>query len=162
MDIFSSEELSSQVIAAGIAVLILAVIVAVLWVFFAHQTQKRLRHQYQLRISNREIVPAGERRAVSTSLYENMLSLAAVFGMKPVTGETPASFFRRMDLRFRVSGTSAQEILPIVEKNEFSSDELEASELSGFAVYLTHLEDVVRSECNVFKTFWISHVLGLM
>lgn len=152
----------SQIIAAGIAVLVLAVIAAVLWVFFAHQTQKRLRHQYQLRISNREIVPAGERRAVSTSLYENMLSLAAVFGMKPVTGETPASFFRRMDLRFRVTGTSAQEILPIVEKNEFSSDELEASELSGFAVYLTHLEDVIRSECNVFKTFWISHVLGLM
>ncbi|MBR5869701.1 MAG: hypothetical protein IKZ09_01570, partial [Clostridia bacterium] len=108
-----------------------------------------------------------ERTAIASALYDNLRKTAAVFDVKPMTGETPKEYTHRLDMRFNVkaedgSRSAAESIYPFIAKNEFGDVLIDAEELWLLADYIVRLEDVIRAEAGFFKHFYLKYILGLM
>ncbi len=153
----------AAILSIGIFILTSAGILYVSIKFLSYQNQKHIRHITDLKqAAAGEFSQEGQRRAVSSALYDHMRQLLWYFRLKPVTGETPASFVQRIDMRFPFTETAAVNILPVIEKNEFGSTGITHEELADFASYLFQLEARIKDSCNPFQRFWITYFRGLL
>ena len=147
---------------------------AVIWLlcrFLESRRAMRYRHAVMLRDAKQHLVEEGDRRAVSSALYDNLRRVAAVFDIRPVTGETPLEYAHRLDVRFPLRGgaedsvsSAAQSVYAFIAKNEFgSSDEIPSpDELAAIADYTVRLEDRIRAEAGILTKFRLKYFLGLM
>ncbi|MCQ2431577.1 MAG: transglutaminase-like domain-containing protein [Clostridia bacterium] len=149
------------IITLGIILAVAAVVFVILNRYLAVQAGKRFRHESNLRNAKRDLLNDEQRKTAAEELYDTMRKTVKQFGMKPVKGETPESFARRLDMRFPVTETGASIVLSIIEKNEFGEG-ITNEEIAEFAEYITRLEDKIRGEAGFFKMFTLKYVLGLM
>lgn len=147
------------------AVIVLAVLAAVVWLlvrFFASRADMRYRHEALLRDAKRYLIEDDSRAAAASALYDNLRRLASALGIRPLRGETPAEYARRLDTNFKMSHGGAESVLSVIEKNEFGTEPVTKEELADFADYIVRLEDVVRGEYGFFTMFRVRYFMGLM
>ena len=154
-----------------VCVLAAAAVIWLLYRFFESRRAMRYRHAAMLRDAKQYLVEEGDRRQVSSALYDNLRRTAAVFDIRPVTGETPLEYAHRLDVRFPLRGgaenaasDAAQSVYACIAKNEFgAADEIPSpDELAAIADYIVRLEDRIRAEAGIFTKFRLKYLLGLM
>ncbi len=155
------------VITVVISAAISAAVIYVLYRFFKSRETMRYRHTQMLQKAKQHLADEDEYRAISSALYDNLRKTAAVFDVKPMTGETPREYTHRLDMRFKVKGEdgsigAAEAVYPYIAKNEFGDVLIDAEELWLLADYIVRLEDVIRAEVGFFKRFYLKYILGLM
>ncbi len=147
---------------------VLAVLIYISVRFFQSRNAMRYKHEVTLADAKRFLISEDARAQSARYLYDEMRRLMRAMGLKPLTGETPAEYCHRADIRFKMRGldgyneNGASVVLPIIEKNEFSDTTITAEELAAFAEYLVRLDDIVRSEAGFFKTVWLQYFMGLL
>ena len=127
----------------------------------------RYRHTEMLRKAKQHLTEAQERGPIASALYDNLRKTAAVFDVKPMTGETPKEYTHRLDMRFKVKGENgsigaAEAVYAYIAKNEFGDVLIDEEELWMLADYIVRLEDVIRAEAGFFMRFRLKYLLGLM
>ena len=154
-----------------VTILITAVIVTaviyVLYRFLKSREAMRYRHTEMLKKAKQHLAEEDERSAIASALYDNLRKTAAVFDVRPMTGETPMEYTHRLDMRFKVkkedgSRGAAEAVYPYIAKNEFGDMLIDAEELWMLADYIVRLEDVIRAEAGFFMRFRLKYLLGLM
>ena len=150
----------------------LAVLCVCIWLlkrFFTSRAEMRYQHETLLRDAKRQLTAENERGKAASALYDSMRRLTAVFGVKPMKGETPAAFAERLDNRFRLHSAEGEDtpigagaVLSIIEKNEFGTAVLTGEELAALAEYILRLEDAVKAEAGVLTMFRIRYIMGLL
>ena len=155
------------VIASLIAAAIAAVIIYVLYRFFKSREAMRYRHEQMLRKAKQHLAEEHERGTIASALYDNLRKTAAVFDVKPMTGETPLEYTRRLDMRFKMKSADgvpcgAEAVYAYIAKNEFGESAPDEEELWALADYIVRLEDVIRGEAGFFVRFRLKYLLGLM
>ena len=159
------------VITVLITAAVLAAVIYVLYRFFKSREAMRYRHDRMLKKAKQHLTEEDERAAIASVLYDNLRKTAAVFDVKPMTGETPQEYTRRLDMRFKVkngdgtggaAGGAAAAVYAYIAKNEFGDVLIDEEELWMLADYITRLEDVIRGEAGFFTRFRLKYLLGLM
>ncbi len=155
------------VITVVIVAAISAAVIYVLYRFFKSREAMRYRHTEMLKKAKQHLAEEDERAPIASALYDNLRKTAAVFDVKPMTGETPREYTHRLDMRFKVKGEdgvtgAAEAVYPYIAKNEFGDVRIDAEELWLLADYIVRLEDVIRAEVGMFKRFYLKYILGLM
>ena len=150
-------------IGAGIT----AAAVCVLYRFLKSREAMRYRHAEMLKKAKQYLTEEGERAEIASALYDNLRKTAAVFDVRPMTGETPCEYAHRLDMRFKVknedgSTGAAEAVYAYIAKNEFGDVLIDAEELWLLADYIVRLEDVIRGEAGFFRRFCLKYLLGLM
>ena len=124
-----------------------------------------------LKKAKQHLAEEDERAPIASALYDNLRKTAAVFDVKPMTGETPKEYTHRLDMRFKVKGEdgtssagcgAAEAVYAYIAKNEFGDVTIDEEELWMLADYIVRLEDVIRAEAGFFKRFYLKYILGLM
>ena len=146
---------------------IAAAVIYVLYRFHKNREAMRYRHTEMLRKAKQHLTEAQERGPIASALYDNLRKTAAVFDVKPMTGETPKEYTHRLDMRFKVKGEdgstgAAEAVYAYIAKNEFGDVLIDEEELWLLADYIVRLEDVIRAEAGFFKRFYLKYILGLM
>lgn len=152
-------------IAVGLA--ITAAVVYVLYRFHKNREAMRYRHTEMLKKAKQHLAEEDERAPIASALYDNLRKTAAVFDVKPMTGETPREYAHRLDQRFKVKGEdgasgAAEAVYAYIAKNEFGDVRIDEEELWALADYIVRLEDVIRAEAGFFMRFRLKYLLGLM
>ena len=155
------------VITVLITAAIATAVIYVLYRFFKNREAMRYRHTEMLKKAKQHLTEEDERKDISSALYDNLRRTAAVFGVKPMTGETPMEYTHRLDMRFKVKGENgsigaAEAVYAYIAKNEFGDVLIDEEELWMLADYIVRLEDVIRAEAGFFMRFRLKYLLGLM
>ena len=153
----------------GIAIGLAVVSAAAYGLYRFHKNREamRYRHTDMLRKAKQHLTEEDEREPIASALYDNLRKTAAVFGVKPMTGETPLEYTQRLDQRFKVKGEdgstgAAEAVYAYIAKNEFGDVLIDEEELWALADYIVRLEDVIRGEAGFFMRFRLKYLLGLM
>jgi len=153
----------------GIAIGLAVVSAAAYGLYRFHKSREamRYRHTDMLRKAKQHLTEEDERAEIASALYDNLRKTAAVFDVKPMTGETPQEYAHRLDQRFKVKGEdgtsgAAEAVYAYIAKNEFGDVLIDAEELWLLADYIVRLEDVIRAEVGFFRRFQLKYLLGLM
>ncbi|MBR5871128.1 MAG: transglutaminase domain-containing protein [Clostridia bacterium] len=155
------------VITVVTAAAIAAAVIYVLYRFYKNREAKRYRHTEMLKKAKQYLAAEDERAPIASALYDNLRKVAAVFDVKPMTGETPREYAHRLDMRFNVKAedgtrSAAEAVYAFIAKNEFGDTALDGDELCALADYIVRLEDVIRAEVGFFRHFYLKYILGLM
>ena len=81
---------------------IAAAVIYVLYRFYKNREAMRYRHTEMLKKAKQHLAEEDERAPIASALYDNLRKTAAVFDVKPMTGETPKEYTHRLDMRFKV------------------------------------------------------------
>ncbi len=155
------------VIGVTIGLAITAAAIYVLYRFHKSREAMRYRHTEMLKKAKQHLTEEDERAPIASALYDNLRKTAAVFDVRPLTGETPKEYTHRLDQRFNVkredgSRGAAEAVYAYIAKNEFGDVLIDEEELWMLADYIVRLEDVIRGEVGFFKRFYLKYILGLM
>ncbi|MBR5221880.1 MAG: hypothetical protein IKV66_12910 [Clostridia bacterium] len=159
------------IITVLITAAIAAAVIYVLYRFYKNREAMRYRHTEMLKKAKQHLAEEDERAPIASALYDNLRKTAAVFDVKPMTGETPREYTHRLDMRFKVKGENgtssagcgaAEAVYAYIAKNEFGDVTIDEEELWMLADYIVRLEDVIRAEVGFFKRFYLKYILGLM
>ncbi len=155
------------IITVLITAAIATAVIYVLYRFFKNREAMRYRHTEMLKKAKQHLTEVDERKAISSALYDNLRRTAAVFDVKPMTGETPMEYTHRLDMRFKVKNEdgslgAAEAVYPYIAKNEFGDVLIDEEELWLLADYIVRLEDVIRAEVGFIQRFYLKYILGLM
>ena len=151
----------------GITAAVVTAVIYVLYRFLKNREAMRYRHTEMLKKAKQHLTEENERKEISSALYDNLRRTAAVFDVKPMTGETPKEYTHRLDMRFKVknedgTGGAAEAVYAYIAKNEFGDVLIDEEELWLLADYIVRLEDVIRAEAGFFMRFRLKYLLGLM
>lgn len=155
------------VITVLVAAVIAVAVIYVLYRFLKSREAMRYRHTEMLKKAKQYLTEADERKEISSALYDNLRKTAAVFDVRPMTGETPMEYTHRLDMRFKVKNEdglsgAAEAVYPYIAKNEFGDVLIDEEELWLLADYIVRLEDVIRAEAGFFTRIRLKYLLGLM